>query len=266
MTALQPLLRVVVLSAAVLVLATSAPLEARQGAPVCDQGHCLVAYDDWRGGTGGQLAALGANVLAGGLTAGIRRWRSDGSFRDGFWRGAVGGAGTYLGKRIVTEATPGAGILGRGVAAVGSSVSRNAAHGAPSFQDLILPIGPVRLHWSPGVGELGTSVDLFAVGSLIWVYSADLGASLDLRRTLESGALVWTASDWERSWGWHARQVGGGIVVRGDEPGTREHGRFVARALSHERIHVIQYDQAYILWSEPVERRILEGVGLSPGS
>jgi hypothetical protein len=212
------------------------------------------------------VAALGANLLAGGLTAGIRRRLDGGSFRDGFVRGGLGGAGTWAGKRLAAEGFRGAGTLGRAVAAVGSSVTHSAGAGDPTFHRLLVPLGPFRLDWYPSEGSVFTSVDLFTVGGLIWIYSAGLGASLDIGRTLDSGVPVFMAEDWELEWGWHARQLGGSVILRGDAPGTREHGGFLARALTHERIHVIQYDQAYLLWSEPLERRLMAGMGLPPGA
>jgi hypothetical protein len=224
--------------------------------------ECRTAEGDWRQGASGQIAVLAVNVIGGGLTGGIGQWRRDGSFVDGFRRGALGGAGTWLGKRVVVSDFPGAGLGGRTLAAVGASVTRSAAHGDPSFERLVLPLGPVRFHWNVAGGELHTSLDLFAVGGLVWAYGAGLGSSLDLGRTLSSGSPVLLARDWEREWGWHARNVGGTVILRGDRPGDPLHHEFLNRAFAHERVHTLQHDQAYILWSMPLEQRMFEGLGV----
>jgi hypothetical protein len=219
---------------------------------------------DPRGSVSDHAAVLAVNVALAGLTAGIRQWRSGGSFVDGLWRGGLGGAGTYAGKLIVTADAPGAGLAGRAVAAAGASVSRNAADGVPMFHRLVIPVGFVRMHWEPATGNFHTSIDVTGAGAVIGSYFAGVGASLDMRRTLSSGAPVFMAREWESDWGWHARHVAGTIVLRGDSPDDLRHDRFIARALAHEQIHVLQYDQAWILWSEPVERRALRALGASP--
>jgi hypothetical protein len=210
------------------------------------------------------VVLLGANVAIGGLTAGIRQWRSDGSFLDGFWRGGLGGVGTFSGKMMAASDFPAAGLAGRAVAGVGASVSRNAADGVPAFHRLVLPVGPVRLHWQPSAGALHASLDGGGFAALAGSYVSGLGASLDLERSLSSGAPVLLARNWEHGWGWQARQVAGTILLRGDSYFGVEHDRFMALALAHERVHVLQYDQVYILWSEPLERRALRALGAPP--
>lgn len=220
------------------------------------------AADDSR--VSGDLLALGANVALGGLTAGIRQWRSeDGSFWDGLWRGAVGGVGMYAGKRIVASETFGAGLLGRGVAAAGASMTRNASEGKPLFDTLILPVGFVRLHWRPAQRELRSSFDVPNMVAIAGIYASGLGPSLDLRRSIDTGAPVFMARDWDRSTGWHGRHAFGAVLLRGDSPlnRTAEHQELVTRSMHHERVHVLQYDQAFILWNEPIEKAVHDRLG-----
>jgi hypothetical protein len=212
--------------------------------------------------TAGDLLTLGANMAIGGLTAGIRQWHSDdGSFWDGLWRGALGGAGTYAGKRIVTSDMPGAGLFGRGVAAAGASVTRNASEGNPLFDTLVLPVGFVRLHWRPAHGTVQSSFDIPGIAAIAGVYASGLGASLDVARSLDTGAPVFMARDWERDDGWHGRHAFGAVLLRGDPADRVDHGALVTLALHHERIHVLQYDQTFILWNEPVEKALLTSLG-----
>lgn len=219
--------------------------------------------DDWRAGASGQLVAAGANVLVGGLTAGIRQWRGEGSFREGFLRGAAGGMATYAGKRLVVEDFPAAGFAGRGVAAVGASMTRNASEGRSTFDRLIVPVGPFRLHWERGEGTLRTSLDLLGTATLIGMHLSSLDASLDLRRTFRAGAPVFLARN-HSGQSWHGRQLGGSVVLRDAAAGAYPSG-FWERVMAHEQVHVLQYDQAYILWGEPLEKGLLGRLGVPEG-
>ncbi|HSJ05791.1 MAG TPA: hypothetical protein VK936_03745 [Longimicrobiales bacterium] len=247
-----------------LVAALAASSPAAVPARVAAQTPAPLPLHEPQASVSDHAAVLAVNVALAGLTAGVRQWRSGGSFLDGLWRGGLGGAGTYAGKLIVTADAPGAGFAGRAVAAAGASVSRNASDGLPSFHRLVIPAGFVRMHWEPAAGNFHTSIDVTGAGAVVGSYLAGMGASLDMRRTLSSGAPVFMAREWESNWGWHARHVAGTIVLRGDSPDDIRHDRFIARALAHEQVHVIQYDQAWILWSEPVERRALKALGASP--
>jgi hypothetical protein len=227
--------------------------------PTCPpQESCPPSEPSWSGGWSGHLEALAANVLVGGLTGGIGQWRGEGSFWRGLWRGGLGGAGTYLGKRLVAGNGPAPAVVGRAVGAAGSSMSRNAADGLPLLERLVLPVGPIRLHLRPREGNVRASVDLFTVGAIAYPYLSSMDASLDLSQSIYSGALVFMASDWEAGWGWHGRHVGGNILVRGDAIGPG----FLRQILAHERVHLVQYDQAHILWGDALEGRILRWVGL----
>lgn len=204
----------------------------------------------------GHLVLLGANSALGGLTAGVMQWYRGGSFVDGFLRGAAGGAGVYLGKAIVAESFGGAGLLGRGVAGVGASVSANAAEGRPSFERLLLPLGPARLHLRPTEpSESHLSLDLPAAAALGWALLSRRDLKLDPGATLSTGAPVFFLRGEEDAHAWRARHIAGTILVRGNRRELDE--SFVDMALAHERIHLLQYDQFFILWGAPADRVIL---------
>lgn len=206
----------------------------------------------------GEILTLGVNAAIGGVTAGVRQWRADRSFLEGFWRGAIGGVGTYAGKRIVVSDFDGAGLLGRTVAAAGASVTRNASDGKPMLDRLTIPVAFVRFEWSPARGELHTSLDVAGMGAIAGIYMSGLGPSLDIGRTLDTGAPVFMARDWERWRGWAGRQIFGAVLLRGDEAVEPDHDVLLENALHHERIHVLQYDQSSILWNEPFETAVLK--------
>ena len=83
----------------------------------------------------GELAFLSGNAALGGLTAALIRELRGGSFWEAFLDGALGGAVVY-----------GAGLAGREVAAVGTSIVRNASDGRGTLEQLVLPIGVARLY------------------------------------------------------------------------------------------------------------------------
>jgi len=200
------------------------------------------------------LVAVG-NVALGGLTAGVRQWRAGGSFTDGRWRGALGGGTTWIGKRIaVTEGTE-AGVLGRTVAAVGTSMTRNASEGVGSLAHLVIPVGPARLRWDREEESLDWSVDAVATGAMLWARFSGQGARLDWGHSLRTGAPVYVARRWRHDWGWSGRHAFGTIMI--GEP-----FRETLNVLAHERVHVIQNDQAYLLWAEPLEKRLLAWIGV----
>src|SRR5688572_16046106 len=81
----------------------------------------------------GDVTFLGANALTSGLSAGLLQRLRGGSFRDGLARGALGGSVKYAGMRVSAQRFDGAGLLGRHVAATGTSMVRNASDARPTF-------------------------------------------------------------------------------------------------------------------------------------
>jgi len=209
-----------------------------------------------------QGSAFAANVVVSGLTAGIWQGRRGGEFWDGFFRGAAGGIGTWVGKQVAMSEAPYAGAAGRAIAAVGSSVVRNASLGESSFHRVTVPLGPVRFRWKRDAPRMRAALDVFAAVAIVGAYASGMDSSLDIKRTLSSGTPVFLARGWEDDWGWDGRQVGGSIFLRGDWAGSARVETFRTRVLAHERVHVLQYDQAHILWGEEVDARLMSGIGL----
>lgn len=246
--------------AALFLGASAAPISGQNcGEPTGGPRPCLPEGGESR--ASGELLALSVNAAIGGLTAGVRQWQADRSFLEGFWRGALGGVGTYAGKRIVVSDFDGSGLLGRMVAAAGASVTRNASDGKPMFDRLTLPVAFFRFDWRPAYGEMHASLDIPVMTAIAGIYMSDLGASLDMSRTLSSGAPVFMARNWTVDRGWSGRQIFGTVLLRGDVPVEPDHDRLLEHALNHERIHVLQYDQSSILWNEPFETALLTRLG-----
>lgn len=198
----------------------------------------------------GEAAVLSVNAVVGGLTAGLWRELAGGSFEEGLAGGMLGGSVAYAGKRVAAGSFPGAGFLGRDLAAAGASIVRNVADGRPLLDSLSLPAGPVRLYLSPGEAAL-PRVEL-EVSDLYWTaYGLAEGRlELDLERSLSSGAPVFRSdrslldSDGRRVHG--AAAAGVIFLSPTDEDQLRE-------TLGHERVHVLQSDFAHQAWFRPLE-------------
>lgn len=201
----------------------------------------------------GEAAVLGLNAAVGALTAGAWQELSGGSFADGFAGGALGGTVVYAGKRLAAESFPGAGFLGRDLAAAGSSMIRNAADARPLLDSLSLPVGPARVYLSPrDPAHPRLEAEVL---SLYWTaYGlAERRLDLDLVESLSSGTAVFrsdrTLLDSEgRST--HGSAAGGVVFLAPMDDRQEE------VTLAHERIHVLQHDFLYQAWFRPLEQRL----------
>ena len=206
----------------------------------------------------GEFTVASANGLIGGLTAGIWQKVRGGSFQDGFTRGLLGGVVTYGGKRLAVQDFYGAGLAGREVAAVGSSMTRNAADGLPLLQRVMLPIGPMHLYVERSAGvRVHAKVDAYTLG---WMTYAALQPELrwDAGRSLSAGAPVFVVRDRLIVSGDDSEAAGltvAGTILLSDIPGIDLSTNF-----AHERVHVLQNDQIFLLWTEPAEQWALRKV------
>jgi hypothetical protein len=202
----------------------------------------------------GDVTFVSANALLGGLTAGLLQKIDGGDFRDGFARGALGGAVAYAGRRISVREFWGAGLLGRQVSAVGVSVARNAADARPSLDRLMFPVGPLRLYVDRSARTvLQPKLGVSDLAVLTWL-ALRSETRFDWSASVSAGAPVF------RSPGRHVmsdgQAVGGvmslGSVVLSDLPESRLRVTF-----PHERVHVLQHDFAFLLWNDPIEARLV---------
>jgi len=207
----------------------------------------------WRG----DAISLAVNSLLGGVTAGVEARVRGTPFGRAFAAGAAGGAVTYAGKRIAVERFGGAGLLGREVAAVGSSVSRNAAEGRAPLERVMLPLGPIRFYVSPlGGAPAQARLDAAAVVAAAY-FATRPGARFDAGESLSAGALVFHRPGSAEDVGFDGAQAAGVVLLRDlalDGPNGPGHAVDPARVAAHERVHVLQYDQSFLLWAAPAER------------
>jgi hypothetical protein len=199
----------------------------------------------------GDVAFLSANALLAGVTAGILQELRDGSFSEGFARGALGGALSYGGRRLAVEDFWGAGLLGRQVSALGASVARNASEGRPILSRFFVPLGPVSLHVQRGAdASVRAKVDVY---DATWLAAALLDERLefDASASLSAGAPVFRTPRHELGSGdehLNGIAVGGLIVLGRSAANLSRHD-----VLAHERVHVLQHDFSQELWGDPLE-------------
>jgi hypothetical protein len=220
------------------------------------------ASEDWMG----EVTFASANALLAGLSAGLLQVIRKGSFKHGFATGALAGAVVYAGRRLAVEDFWGAGLMGRQVSAIGSSVTRNAGDGNPVLSRVWLPLGPLLLRVDTGDGvSVSPLIDLYA---LAWLTAAgfDNRLAFDGRATISSGAPVFQAHQHRiRNDG---RLLNGlsvaGLIVLDRAVSADDDGE----TLGHERAHVLQYDFAQLVFNDPAEEYLLGwfALGKSVGS
>jgi hypothetical protein len=199
----------------------------------------------------GHAETLAINAVLGGATSGLLRHLRGGSFSAGFARGAAGGGVVYAGKRIAVGDAYGAGLLGRQVAAVGASEVWNASAGAPVLHRFVFPVGPFRMY--TGLGErphLRVDAAGLALAAAVALRS---DTRLDLGASVSAAAPVFRAETLpgdERTAGIHIA----GLVLLLEDPGVASGND---RVFAHERVHVLQHDQAFLSWSAEAETRLL---------
>jgi hypothetical protein len=251
---------------AVLALALSpatAHASCPPGHPGFDVHPCPLDAPRWTG----DLAVFGANALLGGITGGLSQRMGGGSFSDGFTRGFLGGAVVYAGKRVAVERFPGAGLVGREVAAVGVSMVDNAGAGRGTFERLVLPVWIGRLYIEPhaqgGGARITPRLDAMATfwtvhGLVVDELRFDFGSTVSAGTPVFRTDNLLIVSGGDRS---HAAGVtAAGVLYLADIPA---YGEFWGpRVFSHERVHMLQMDQIFFQWTRPLERAAL---GVVPG-
>ena len=204
----------------------------------------------------GDVAFVGTNALFGGLTAGVMQHLDGGDFRDGFTRGAFGGMAAYVGRRIAAAEFSGAGLVGRQVSAVGASVVRNAGEGRASFQELVFPVGPVRIYVDRSEDtDVRPRVALYDVAWLV-TFVARSETRVDWSASLSSGAPVFRSP--QRSYKNSRGEPVDGLAAGGSIGLSDVFEDRRRQVLPHERVHVLQHDFAFLIWSDPVEKRLME--------
>lgn len=251
-------------------LAVLLPGGARGQAPssfVPDTGAVIATAPHWVG----EFTILSGNALLSGLTAGVTQKLRGGSFRDGFLRGLAGGGVIYLGKRVAAERFSGSGLVGREVASVGTSLVRNAGEGVGVLDNVVLPLGIVRLYRERSDATSGDSsasplpaprhrlrvrLDALATGWLLYAIREpqlhfDAGTSLSMGAPVFKTDNKVMASADVRAGGF----AKDGVVLLSDVPFWGP--VYAQRSLHHEMEHVLQDDQLFGTWIRPAQATLL---------
>lgn len=204
------------------------------------------------------------NSAIGGATAAIASRVRGGPFWSAFARGAIGGSVVYLGKLTVSGRSPTAGLLGRPIAAVGSSVVRNASLKQSALSEIVFPLGPLRIYVRTK-DSLRSRLRLDLAGSIGTIYAATRPHShFDANASLRALAPVFLLQEVTRGEPWQGRHIAGVIQVQEDPDLLRRSPALqrqrTAAAISHELVHVTQYDFSYIAWTQAGESALLRRV------
>ncbi len=213
----------------------------------------------------GHATVLAGNATLGALTGGVLQKLKGGSFKDGFVRGALGGAVIYAGKRTAAQRFWGAGLLGREINAVGVSMVRNAADGEPTLGRLFIPLGPLPLRTTFTVGNGVRVQPQLDIAAAAWLAGGLVGSrlTLDLGQSLSSGAPVFEADGrWLVPSDHGVRGVAIARSVFLGDPGLYpDIAASQADVLAHERVHVLQQDFLLTAWGDPFAGMALRRFG-----
>jgi hypothetical protein len=201
--------------------------------------------------TASDAKLLAVNVALGGLTAGVWRVVTRKPLIGGLVRGAAAGAVVYAGKKIIAEETPLAWWGGRQIASIASSEVVNAAESLPILQRVVLPVGPIRIHFDR-LASHKVMPRLDALQSIaIVAFAIHPATRFSAKESFALGAVVFV-NESHKFDGYH---VAG--VISLTEALTS--GFLVAckrSILSHELIHAAQYDFTFTAWSDATQTAI----------
>ena len=216
------------------------------------------------------LGMAGANALLSGTVVSLHRWVGGEplgtAFQQGFGPGALTGVLAYAGKRVAVESFWGAGLVGRQLHGVAISGARSLSQGGGLTDEVSLFIGPLRFHLRVPADVEGARWRLSGLDTYWLIYGiADSRFSFDWDASLSSGAPVFRPDRGRRLQAGSGDRIGGaalgGVVFLSDGLGEEEAG-----LLSHERVHVLQFDYLHTLVSQPLELAILRRLRSGEGA
>ncbi|HEY7406703.1 MAG TPA: hypothetical protein VH638_00420 [Gemmatimonadaceae bacterium] len=211
---------------------------------------------------GDRLAHLGVNGALGGFSAAmyaLARGKNP-------WRAALvgfgGGVAMGAGKQVAARRFDGSGLIGRQLAALGTSVVRSASE---DTLVMMVPVGPMTLEVRPSaVDRVRPRVNLVSAGTVLY-YIVRADTRIDWDATLSAGAPVFrfpTETVATRD-GVIFGRMDFGTILLGAAPPVLDPQRRMT--LPHEATHVVQYDFLEQALSLPPERAILRKLGVSEG-
>jgi len=168
-------------------------------------------------------------------------------------QGAIGGALVFAGKVAVARNSDYANLLGRELAAVGSSGIQNAAAGRGFIDHLSLPWGPVRFHIDR-LPRTKVSLKLDLAGSVATIIAlVDNDLAFDVERSLINGVAVFEVDSAIRSGSLGGSYFGGVVKFRSRTRYETAAPSTTRRTIGHELVHVVQSDFQFNALAEPAE-------------
>jgi hypothetical protein len=200
--------------------------------------------------TNARVSNLAANAAIGAVLAVARSSFGAHQFTRSLALGSLGGALQGAGRQVAAGRSTASGLVGRQLSAVGISLTYSA--GADSLV-LIAPLWlvtlEVRPHLPNPVRARVTVMDFAFVASAL----ID-GRSLDVGSSISAGAPVFT-----RAIGSNKQELGyarmGVIFLTDGIPSALRR-----EALSHEAVHVLQWDAYNQLVAFPIERKLVRSI------
>jgi len=204
------------------------------------------------------------NAALGAVTAGVSSHLHGGPFWRALPPGAFGGALVFVGKLTTSRQSQAAGFVGREIGAAGSSIVQNVSLNKPMLERFVFPLGPTRLYIR-AKDSTSARLKIDFAGTLATIYAATRPHSrMDFSASLRAGAPVFMMPRPTSGAVWEGMHLAGTIQVRFDPGALASYPSLVkqrtADAISHELVHVAQYDFSFIAWTEAGERQLLRRI------
>lgn len=196
------------------------------------------------------MAVFGTNVLLGGLTAAARALVSGHDPAKAFAIGALGGAVHFSGKLVGPMSGFPGGIPGVVLSSTGTAIVSNAGRGAGLFEELHIPVGPLRVRVAPRESrKVRLAINVYETGVLARNLARS-GMGLDWEHSASSGTFVFVTR------GTHIRMPDGKLVqgvAHGSNIVISAFSADPSRTARHEFVHVQQQRFLDEAWGRPIE-------------
>jgi len=200
--------------------------------------------------TNARVSNLAANATIGAILAAARQAFGRHEFMRPIVLGALGGAIQGAGRQVAAGRSTASGLIGRQISALGISATYSA--GADSLV-LIAPLWLITFEVRPHKqNRFRARVNLM---DLAFVTSAFIdGRSLDVGSSLVAGAPVFTRPVARTDMAAGYTRMGVIFLLNGTAPALRR------EILSHEAVHLLQWDAYNQLVANPIERTLVRGL------
>jgi len=199
---------------------------------------------------------LAVNAALGGATAGIGRALHGKPVRRGVAGGALAGVVVFSGKWVASGNRDATNLVGRSIAAVGSSGIRNAAADQPLLSDVALAYGPMRFHIARE-NRYRPRVKLDLATSIVMIH--EFGKSeqeFEAARSAVAGVPIFRVDSSKRSGAVGGSQIAGVVTYRTASRYESTEPARVKRMIGHELVHVIQSDALFNTYAAPLEKKL----------